>query len=231
VDLFDLRERICHFVPLLVPFFVEASVQFKADRMDLSKLPRLSETDKHAASPGSPAAAEHGDADAPARREPIPVERVSAGVGAEVWISLIIGIILMLLGQSFARWSIATLSGQPFHTNVHWTDGPKAGREVDYWELSGFTAWTDMAIFLFGLAMVLEAAMLAVVYSRMGGKVLLTTIALGVTVVATALNLFVCFKLFGVGILPLMSALAVAFGGYMCVYEWRLLGALRSTRA
>ena len=111
---------------------------------------------------------------------------------------------------------------------MNWTSGPKAGQEVDYFDLEGFTAWTDTAIFLFGLAMVLEAAMLTVVYSRLGGKVALTSVALLVTILATALNLVVCFKLFGAGIMPLMSALAVAFGGYMAVYEWRLLQQLRA---
>lgn len=201
--------------------------------MDISKLPRLSETDRH--SPPPPPHAPSGDEpaarDAPKpQQDPRPVERVSAGVGAEVWLSLIIGLVLMMLGQSFARYSIAKVTGQEFHTRVNWTEGPKAGQEVDYWELSGYTAWTDTAIFLFGLAMVLEAAVLAVVYSRSGAKVPLTAVALAVTLAATALNLWVCFKLLGVGITPLMSALAVAFGGYMAIYEWRLLQRFRGIR-
>jgi hypothetical protein len=193
--------------------------------MDVSKLPRLSETDKHAPPPSPPAQtpSEVGQvAPSPADRA-MPAQRVSAGIGAEVWLSLIIGLILMMVGQSFARYAVAKLRGQPFHTNVNWTDGPKAGQEVEYYELEGFTAWTDTGIFLFGLAMVLEAAMLAIIYSRLGGKRALTGLALFVTILATGLNVYVCVKLFGGGIMPLMSALAVAFGGYMAIYEWRLL--------
>jgi len=47
-------------------------------------------------------------------------------------------------------------------------------------------------------------------------------------VLAAALNLIVAVKLLGIGIMPLMSALAVAFGGYMAVYEWKLLQQLRA---
>ena len=191
--------------------------------MDINKLPRLSETARHAEAPPPQ---QHPPDEVPRQ----PMERVAPGIGAEVWISLIIGVILMMVGQSFARYAIARLSGNEFHTRVNWTSGPKAGQEVDYWDLQGYTAWTDTAIFLFGLAMVLEAAMLAVVYSRSGGKIPLTMLALIVTILATALNLWVCFLLFGAGILPLMSGLAVAFGGYIAMYEWRLLHRLRAFR-
>jgi len=190
--------------------------------MDVSKLPRLSETDKHAPPPAQTPSEVGQVAPSPADRS-MPVQRVSAGVGAEVWLSLIIGIVLMMIGQSFARYSFAKLRGQPFHTNVKWAAGPKEGQEVEYFELEGFTAWTDTGIFLFGLAMVLEAAMLTAIYSRLGGKRALTGFALFVTILATGLNVYVCVKLFGVGIMPLMSAMAVAFGGYMAIYEWRLL--------
>jgi hypothetical protein len=199
--------------------------------MDISKLPRMSETGKQAP---PPVPADHVDSiEAPVRRaRPVEyrsVEPVRVGVGAEVWLSLVIGLILMMVGWTFARWALATLTGQTFHTNVTWTAGPKAGQEVAYFELQGFTAWTEAGLFLFGLAMVLEAAMLTVVFSRMGGKVALTSVALLVTFLATALNLVVAVRLLGVGITPLMSALAVAFGGYMVMYEWRLLQQIRAT--
>src|SRR5688572_6393201 len=103
--------------------------------MDISKLPRMSETNKHAPPPTEPAAAADAG-DQPARRELPPAsyqsyEAARPGVGAEVWLSLIIGLILMMVGWTFARWAIATLTGQTFHTNVNWTAGPKAGQEVE----------------------------------------------------------------------------------------------------
>ena len=153
--------------------------------------------------------------------------RADPGVGAEVWLSAVIGVVLMLMGRSFGGYLLAKVTGQPYHTNVSWTAGPKEGQEVAYWELDGFTALSDSAIWLFGLAMVLEAVVLAVVNTRFKAKVGLLRVALFVTVVATAYNLFVSFKMLAGGVLPIMSLLAAGFGGYIAVFEWRLLQQLR----
>ena len=146
-----------------------------------------------------------------------------AGVGAEVWLSVIIGLVLMLLGRSFGLWLFATATGGAYHTNVNWTDGERAGQEVRYWELDGFTALNDSAIFLFGLAMVLEGAVLALVASRFQHKAPVVRVALAITIAATGYNLFVAAKLLTANTLPLLSLLAVGFGGYIAVFEWRLL--------
>ena len=52
-------------------------------------------------------------------------------------------------------------------------------------------------------------------------------VAFGVTglliaVVATAYNLVVVFVLFSQGLLPLLSLLAVAYGGYLVISQWSL---------
>jgi hypothetical protein len=153
--------------------------------------------------------------------------RADAGVAAEVWLSAIIGVVLMLLGRSFGGYLLARLTGQPYHTNVSWTDGPNTGQEVAYWQLDGFTALNDSAIWLFGVAMLLEAVVLAAVNTRFKAKVGLLRLALFITLLATAYNLFAAMKLLGAGVLPLLSLLAVGFGGYIAVFEWRLLQQLR----
>ncbi|MGH7213799.1 MAG: hypothetical protein ACREIT_03430, partial [Tepidisphaeraceae bacterium] len=89
--------------------------------------------------------------------------------------------------------------------------------------LQGFTALTDTAIFLFGLAMVFEAVALIAASRPTRARRALLALALLVTLVATAFNLFVTVRLFGAGITPWISLLAVAFGGYIAMYEWRLL--------
>ena len=154
-----------------------------------------------------------------------------AGVGAEVWLSAIIGAFLMLVGKSFGGWLIATLTGQQYNTGIMWAAGNDRGfpegQPVSYWDLDGYTALTDSAIFLFGLAMVLEAVVLALMNTGFRRKVALITVALLVTVLATAYNLFVAVKLLAAGALPLWSLLAVAFGGYIAIFEWRLLQQLR----
>jgi hypothetical protein len=154
----------------------------------------------------------------------------SPGVGAEVWLSAILGVILMLVGMSFAKWALVTTTGGTYDTGLTWgapvPDQPNQhaeGSPIGYWELSGFSALQDMAIFLFGLAMVLEAAVLFVVHSRIRGKRPLLFFALAITLIATALNLVVAGKLFGVGVLPFLSLLCVGFGGYIAAYEWKLL--------
>jgi hypothetical protein len=149
------------------------------------------------------------------------------GVGVEVWISAVIGLILMLMGRSFGAYLIAMLTGQPFHTHFTWGEGPKEGQEVGYWELSGFTALSDSAVFLFGLTMVLEAAVLALINTRFKAKAQLVTVALLFTVLVTAYNAVVALKLMTTGLLPITSLLAIAFGGYIAVFEWRLLQQLR----
>ena len=150
-----------------------------------------------------------------------------AGVGAEVWLSAAIGLFLMMIGRSFGAWLVAKMTGQPFNTGATWVAGEKEGQPVGYWELEGFAALNDSAIFLFGMAMVLEAAVLALVRTRFKHKAALVTFALLITVVATAFNLFVTVKMLANNTLPLWSALAVAFGGYIAVFEWRLLNQLR----
>lgn len=154
----------------------------------------------------------------------------SPGIGAEVWLSAILGVILMLVGMSFAKWALVTMTGGTYDTGLTWgapvpgqPDQHAEGSPIGYWELSGFSALQDMAIFLFGLAMALEAAVLLVIHSRLQSKRPLLFLALTITLIATALNLVVAGKLFAVSVLPFLSLLCVAFGGYIAAYEWRLL--------
>jgi hypothetical protein len=152
------------------------------------------------------------------------------GIGAEVWLSAIIGIVLMLFGLTFAKWALTTAFGGTYSTGLVWLapiegqpNQHPEGAPITYWELNdGVTALQDMAIFLFGLAMVLEAAVLAVIHSRVRSKRPLLVVAILVTLMATALNLVVAGKLIALNVIPLLSLLAVGFGGYIAAYEWRL---------
>lgn len=187
--------------------------------MDFSKLPKLSQ---------SPAPPEQAPVEAtpPAQvvsSSPVQPLRVTPGVGAEVWLSAVVGVVCLLLGRNFARYWMAKLTGREFQTGVFWTAGPNAGKEVNYLQLEGGTAWNDAAIFLFGLALVFEAALLAVVYSRFRFKMQLVMVSFLITVLATGFNAVVAVVLLNKGVLPLWSALAVAYGGYIAAYEWRLM--------
>ena len=204
--------------------------------MDMSKLPRLSQTNKDdapTAVPGGTPAAPAPSADRPGDYPPHDRRDSDRGdyrggydpgysVGAEVWISVIFSIVYMFIGFNFARYVAAKATGGTYHTNVNWTAGEKAGQEVDYYDLQGGTAHSDSAMFLFGLALLLEAIAMLIAHTGAPAKKLFVGFALFVTLLATAYNLFVIVKLFGMGITPLMSVIAVAIGGYMATYQWRL---------
>lgn len=204
--------------------------------MDLSKLPRMSKTDRPPNDPeGAPPVVGTGEVPTVGAAAPVrPVDEVyepgSAGIGAEVWLSAVIGLVCLLMGRNFAGWLLARLTGQTYHTGVNWVEGPKAGTEVAYTELLGAPIWTDSAMFLFGLALMFEAVVLATVHSRLRAKRPLLVVALVIAVLATGYNVFVSLRLLIEGTLPLMSLLAAAFGGYIAAHEWALLKRLPTSR-
>ncbi len=190
--------------------------------MDLSKLPKLSDTQR-------------AEGPVPAETEPqqtgpslpaAPVYR-PPGIGADIWISLVIGILLCALGRSFFSFSVAALTHQPYHTGFTWdSDGPKghAGDEIAYFDLAGETAWSDMGIFLFGLVLLFEAASKTLVMLKPGKPARAAlTIAIAFTVIGVLLNVVVCIRLFNSGTVPMLSGFAVAFGGWILIDEWNTL--------
>ncbi len=143
--------------------------------------------------------------------------------GAEVWFSVIVGLIFIALGWTFGRYLAATLTHQTFHTHVNWTDGPLDGTEVAYWELQGGTAYSDSAIFLFGVALILDGVCLAVSARPSGPRLGWVRISIAVMLLAVLYNAFVCVKLLNLGPIPILSLLAVVFGGYAVFYQWAIL--------
>ena len=131
--------------------------------MDLSKLPKLSETPPPPAPPVESASNQEELSD---HRRVDPSEMI----GAEVWLSAIIGLIFLLLGRRFAIYLFSVVSGKAFHTGVNWISGAKAGQEVGYRELEGFVFFNESAMFAFGLALIFEAIVLAVLNLNIPGK-------------------------------------------------------------
>jgi len=200
--------------------------------MDVSKLPKLSNTQEQvrqeqAAGPDMPP--EPKPVLPPADSRVVPYQSrdaVTAGVGAEVWLSVILGVIFILIGKSFAAYSFAKLTGNPYHTGVNWVAGPNAGQEVAYPDLQGFVMLNDSAMLLFGLTLLLEAAVMGTIVTRFRYKRALVMVALVLAVAATGFNLYAVMRLLSVNITPLVSLLAVGFGGYIAVHQWRLLQSL-----
>jgi len=131
----------------------------------------------------------------------------------ELWFNTVVGLLLLYMGWRFALWALATVTGQPFHTAVTFTD---TGLEVPYFQLQGYSAWTEAGMFLFGLTVLFEVAVMA-----MRPIKALVLVALFLCVISTAWNLVVCAMLMRAGMLPLMSGLAVAFGGWIVANLWQ----------
>lgn len=179
--------------------------------MDLSKLPKLSNTP--APPPEVPASSDPANPPRPdilARYE----QPVAAGRGAEAWISIGVGVILLFAFPNFTLWWIHVV----FHTKppafLPITDA-MTGAEIPYPKSVFF--WSDLCVDLFAYALVVEG--IALVFARRPGMVMF---ALAVTAAAVLLNLYYMIRSFGEGF-PLVSAIAVVFGGYMGFYQWRLL--------
>lgn len=179
--------------------------------MDFSQLPKMSNT------PKSPASPEETRSSQPERVVYVPAE---GGMGfgfASVWISLILGLILMMMGANFGRWATAKLAGKPFNTGVEWSAaaGEKAGQMVEYFELQGGTAWSETGLFLMGVALLLDAVLMFLYYRSGRPATAIIWLAVLFTSVAMALNLFVAVRLFSFGMMPLMTMGALLVGGMM----------------
>jgi hypothetical protein len=199
--------------------------------MDLSKLPKLSQT--------AEAARKEGASPPAAAAAPVPAVGATpsyqgqAGpvLGGEVWISLVLGLVFVFLGWTFVKYVATVAQGHAFHTQVNWTEGPKAGQEVAYFELQGYTAWTDASMFLFGAALIADAALLLVAAGALRRWGWLVWVGFAVTLMAVAMNAVTALMLVGVGITPLLSLVAIAIGGYMAAYQWRLVAGTRGSAA
>ncbi len=214
---------------------MRANTNRGAEPMDVSKLPKLSDTKGAAEAAGvdpSPEAAREGTREGTAAAEPAGRNRPRPpGVGADVWISTVIGLLFVFMGMTFAKFVVAKLTHQPFDTNYTWPDDDpngRAGQPVAYFDLQGYTAWTDMGAFLFGLTLLLEAASKAAITLRPGraSRAVLAFAAV-LTLVTVGLNLYVCGLMFHYGLTPILSGLAVAFGGWILFDEWAALQATR----
>ena len=201
--------------------------------MDLSKLPGRPARDDAssipdpAATPPLTAVSDASDADetsaAPPPRTVVPIEHWRFSPFALV-LDLLLGAWFVYLGLSFASWAVDHLTGQPFHTGVNWTSGDAAGQEVPYFDLEGGTAWTNMSLFVMGVALLGDAVLLlAGTVLPPVGRSILIWLAIVVTLSAAIVNLVVCFVVFHLGVFPQYSALAVVIGLWIALDQYRLL--------
>jgi len=130
-----------------------------------------------------------------------------------VWVSGIIGIICLMLSQSFVAWLFATITGQAYNTGVNWTIGDKAGQPVSFFELQGGTAFTQLGTFLLGVTLIVEAVVLLLWFRGVVKGNAFLYLCVTLAALALVANLGVAFYLFSIGITPLFSLLAAAVAG------------------
>jgi hypothetical protein len=198
--------------------------------MDMSKLPRLSQTPPpppidpspgdDATSHAPPPTADPGRAPAPSPGYALDYDaRSPAGSSlAEAWIGIAVGAILLLLSPRLLQFVFS-----PSSFPQKWTFNDANGNPLAYTKTVFF--WGDLAIAAFALVLILEG--LVIGFARKSGPV---AALFGLTVLTVALNAvyLVAMVMNNYG-LQLMSALAVAFGVYIAIYQWNLLMTLRGT--
>jgi hypothetical protein len=141
---------------------------------------------------------------------------VDPGAGAEAWISIAVGIILLFMAPNIIKF---LLSPTAFEQSVNIMD--EKGQPLAYTKSVFF--WGDLAITLFAAVLIVEGLVIS-----LGRKPMLVLGAFILTLIATALNLFYVAGMMSKGYgFQILSGLAVAFGVYIALYQWKLWNALR----
>jgi len=164
--------------------------------MDLSKLPKMSETPRP-----------------PATVEPMTTSRKSEAIpasAAEAWISIAVGVIMLLMYPRFLQWIFSRLFGTNF--NEFMLDGAV----VPYPQVPEF--WSDLGPTSFGVVLIIEGLILGLAPKRP-----LVWFAFVLTVGVVLYNLIYVVTSYSRYGLALISAIAVAFGVYIAMHQWRLL--------
>lgn len=202
--------------------------------MDLSKLPKLSQTtrnpDPGAARPGSGGkfcdqcgqplrqGAKFCDScGTPLGEWPASVEKGPRGeVGAEAWIGIAMGVLLLFLAPRLILYAIS-----PATFPEKWSFNDAQGNPLPYTKTVFF--WGDIALTAFAAVLIVEGIVLV-----LGGARVLRIASVGFAIITTLFNLgFVIWMMINGYGFQILSGLAVAFGIYICMQQ---IARLRSGR-
>jgi hypothetical protein len=181
--------------------------------MDISKLPKLSKTAVPAENPTE----QPNLSPAPDQRPPTMPAGASGNIGPEIWFNAVVGLLLLFWGRQFGVYIFDRFMGREFHTGffTYWNSDQDHGPEISYPQLAGHAMLTDGGLFLFGAIVLLEAAVKALAGLGYRVPVGIAHAVLGLAIVSTVFNLFVCYKFISDGVTPIFSGLAAAFGGFI----------------
>ena len=179
--------------------------------MDISKLPRMSNTPANPEPANVPA---HEVQPQPHVDYHIPPNPMPMGTGGiEAWLSFVVGAFLLFMYPRWLQWA----SSRIFHT--HFDEFMLNDKVVPYQQVPEF--WMDLGPVLFGIVLILDGVVLLAGRLR---KLLIGAFML--TLIGTAYNVVYVFASFSTyGFAP-VSFLAAAFGGYIVWYQWNLIKAL-----
>jgi len=176
--------------------------------MDLSKLPKLSKRQQA-----------QGSQNQPFPTEPPPLNYASTvlpAIGfAEAWISIGLGILLLLVFPNTIHY---VCSPTTFQQNNSVTDAQ--GNAIAYINSAFF--WTDLGVTVFASALILEGIILAITR-----RILPLMAALCVTSLAALFNILVIAHAYPLIGLPIVCSVAVIVLIYMAMVQWRLIATLR----
>lgn len=134
--------------------------------------------------------------------------------GVEAWMSLAIGVILLMVSPFTVEWLISLVSSYkpPF---LPITDA--SGNEIPYLHSIFFMA--HFSIFFFSVALLVDGLVLWLIPFRYP-----VMVALVLTVLVIPLNLYYIVVSMSRGeSFPILSGIAIIFGVYMLTYQWRIL--------
>ena len=186
--------------------------------MDVSKLPKLSQS----------------DVPPPALVEPEgqrPIQFAPANRVAEAWISIAVGIILLL----YTPQTLEYFSSKFFHTRFTpyidpTTDPPSPvyyaiytdGSKIYYRDSPVF--WRDLVVTAFALVLIIDGCLM--VRAR---RPVVVMAALSLTVITSVANLIYVVATYNTYGLAPVCALAVVFGVYIAISQWSVFRMLSTT--
>jgi hypothetical protein len=184
--------------------------------MDLSKLPKLSRTDKPQDEGANDPEEAPQDLATTAGAAPAPnaqaAQKQVAPMGlAEAWISIAIGVILLLVFPNTLHF---LTNPTAFQQNNPVTDGN--GNAIPY--LQSVFFWSDLGVTVFAATLVIEGIVLASTALR---PLLMPVFVL--TLAAAVFNVFVILHVYDAMGLPVVCALGVAVLVYMAITQWRII--------
>lgn len=180
--------------------------------MDMSKLPRLSE------SPAPPQTAQPVLATPTQRRLGV----MEAGI--DLLIGCVVGTIFLMQGAPFGGWLIARMRGLPYDTGNVWNSGDKAGQPVELFDLLLGTGWLYMGEWILGALVLLATLFLALTMVAPTLKRFALVMSIACCVLGALANIYAIIMQIQMGFSqPIMSVFCVLVAGLMAFFLARHL--------